>query len=462
MPQLELLTRDNPAALETRDAAMRPQSFNPTTNTVVAVIATDAPVSRRDARGVYSEILDPAGADLAALRGASVLDSHQQRGVASILGTVDEAWREANQIIARIRLSARAEVAAIVDDIRAGVIRHLSVGYEVAEWRDGTDASGQRTRTATKWSPREVSFVPVSADPAARTRGNTGNRASINRTIRDLAQRAGASTAVTDDLIDREASVEEARTMLFDDLITRGRTPIRTGHNDTTVDNPEVFVRSVGEALYVRVAPNHTPTGLARQYVGLTIPDIARECLHRAGVNVMGLATPTLIERALHTTSDFAMILADTVGRTLRDSYTAAPSGIRQLGRQTTAVDFRKKSRLMLDSSGMTLEKVNEHGAFKSGTLTEAGESYGIDSFGRIIGFSRKALINDDLGAFTDISRRFGQAAAAFEVQFLVNLLISNAGVGPTMSDTKALFHTDHGNKSGSGAAQRRIARSVR
>ena len=115
----------------------------------------------------------------------------------------------------------------------------------------------------------------------------------------------------------------------------------------------------------------------------------------------------------------------------MRESYTAAPSGIRALARQTTAADFRKKSRLMLDSSGLTLEKVNEHGEFKSGTMAEAGESYAVDSYGNIFGITRKALVNDDVGAFTDLTRRLGQAAAAFEAQFLVDLLIAQAGPRP-------------------------------
>ena len=59
---------------------------------------------------------------------------------------------------------------------------------------------------------------------------------------------------------------------------------------------------------------------------------------------------------------------------------------MRRLARETTAPDFRTKHRLMLDSSGLTLEKVNEHGEFRSGTMSEADETYKIDSFGRIFG----------------------------------------------------------------------------
>ncbi|HEX2448467.1 MAG TPA: Mu-like prophage major head subunit gpT family protein [Methyloceanibacter sp.] len=180
---------------------------------------------------------------------------------------------------------------------------------------------------------------------------------------------------------------------------------------------------------------------------------MARECLRRNGSSITGFAAPALIERALHTTSDFALTLGDTVGRSLRDGYQAVAGGIRTVARETTAADFRAKTRLMLDSAGIVLEKVNEHGEFKSGTMAEAGESYKLETFGRVFGITRQALINDDVGAFTDLPRRLGQAAAAFEAQSLVTLLEGAAGVGPDMSDDKALFHTDHGNLAGSDAA---------
>jgi hypothetical protein len=192
--------------------------------------------------------------------------------------------------------------------------------------------------------------------------------------------------------------------VMFDSLLTRGATVIRAA-TLPTIDDPAVFVRAAGEALYARVAPNHAPSGPARQFLSMPLPELARECLRRAGVTTSGLWGDSLITRALHSTSDFPQILADTVGRTLRDAYRAAPSGIRQLGRQTTAPDFRMRMRLMLDSTGFALEKVNEHGEFRSGTLAEAAESYRLDTFGRIFGITRQALVNDDLGAFTDLTR---------------------------------------------------------
>src|SRR5688572_13666678 len=93
-PVVPVLTRDHGGTFEVREAMIRPRTFDAANNTIEAVIATDTPVPRRDARGPFLEILDPAGADLDALCGASVLDAHRQDGVKAVLGTVDEAWRE--------------------------------------------------------------------------------------------------------------------------------------------------------------------------------------------------------------------------------------------------------------------------------------------------------------------------------------------------------------------------------
>jgi hypothetical protein len=117
----------------------------------------------------------------------------------------------------------------------------------------------------------------------------------------------------------------------------------------------------------------------------------------------------------------------------------------------TTANDFRLKRRLQLSEAELP-EKVNEAGEFKSSTLTEAAESYKLETYGRTIGITRQALINDDIGAFVDLSRRLGQGAAEKESQILADVLAGAAGVGPTMNDGEPLFHSSHGNVASSGA----------
>ncbi|MGY4297138.1 hypothetical protein ACVWXN_005233 [Bradyrhizobium sp. i1.4.4] len=445
-----ILLRESAIPLEHRDAVPRPRSFDPDALTIEAVIASNTPVRRRDARGEFLEILDPAGLDIATTRGASVLSNHNSGSLDAVLGSLDDVRVEGDQVIGRVRFSSRPEIAAVVQDVRDGILRSLSVGYAVDEWKSGKDASGQRTMTAVKWSIREASFVAVPADPTARTRAGAAGAAPDDRAIRELGRRAGATVERIDTLIELGATVEQARAAFLNDMIDRNVTVRNNGNhmpnNRETLDNPEVFQRAVAEALYTRMNSTFTPMPQAREFVGMTCADVARACLHRAGVSVMGMAGPTVITRALQTTSDYPLLLANVMNKSLRDAYTAAPGGIRLIAKQTEANDFRAKNRIVIDHSGFVLEQVSESAEYPFGSFIDSAESYAIATYGKIFSISRKALVNDDLGGLGDVSRFLGLSAAEFERQALVNLLVGGAGLGPTMSDTLTLFHANHNN----------------
>lgn len=466
----------------TRRAPITPTTWNAETREFEVVFSTGAGVERYDARGPYLEVLA-----LSQKWPAKVpfLDAHRRDGLDSVLGFADRLATVGGEARAWVRLSRHSDKAErLAAEIADGNGFGISVGYIVNEFGRETidEKTGRRTKVATRWTPVEISVELIPADRQARIRKEfdmtatpspavepgatpaaapvtttvTVNRAAVNTEIRSIAQIARLDQSWIDQQIDQGATAEHARTAAFEAMRARSATSdmVRTATVVVGVDHddPQVRARAVGEALYTRINPAYTPSEQARSYVGMTIPEIARDCLRTRGMTTTGMAAGSVIERALHSTSDFPIILGDTIGRTLREAYGAAPAGVRRLGRQTTAQDFRAKHRVQL-SAAPTLEKVNEHGEFRSGSLGEAKESYKIDTFGRIIGITRQALVNDDLGAFADLSRRLGQAAAAFEADFLVALLTSGSGGGPTMSDAKALFHADHGNKASSGAA---------
>ncbi len=205
--------------------------------------------------------------------------------------------------------------------------------------------------------------------------------------------------------------------------------------------DPETVNARFGEALFARSHPDHELSAPARQFAHMTIPEIARETLRRNGTSVSGLSTETVLTRALHSTSDFPLILGNAVNREMMAAYNEAPSGVRPLAKQSTARDFRLKRKLQLGQAP-ELEKVGEAGEFKSGTIAEGGESYRIETFGKIFGITRQAMVNDDLGALNEIPQKMGLAARAFENDFLVKMLTAN----PAMSDGKPVFHADHNN----------------
>jgi len=483
--------------LLTRRASLKPQTVNVEERNVEIVWSTGAPVRRRDMAGQYIERLSlaPEAVDLSRLEGASVLDAHRQTAVRDVLGSVRSATVDGKRGTALIQFSARPEVEPIWQDVMAGILRHVSVGYSVEDWAETTE-NGARVMTAVRWTPHEISLVPTPADPGAYIRmeknmtdkqskvpaGNDAStrsstvagdntaethtdivapdndvqtRVSRNTEIRSIARIAGLDQSWIDGQIDANADPDTARCAAFAALANRSAPSIRTEQVRVEMsgsqDDPALRTRQMGEALYARINPRHELSEPARRYAYSTPVDMAKELLTLRGESTLALSPASLVTRALHTTSDFPIILGDTVGRVLRDAYQAAPSGIRRLGRQTTARDFRAVNKIMLGEAPL-LEKLNEHGEIKAGTMAEAREAYKVETWARKIGITRQVLVNDDLGAFSDLARRMGQAAAETEARILVTLLEAGSGNGPTMSDGKTLFHADHGNKAGSGA----------
>jgi HK97 family phage prohead protease len=465
-----------PVELRTRAFAFTPSSIDEAARTVELIASTGAGVERMDMDGPYVErlALDAGAVDLK-LDGMPVLDSHRQDGLDRVLGVARAARIDRGQLIVTVQISERAD--GVWRDVKAGIIRNVSIGYQPIDFTDSIDrATGQKVRTVNRWRLVEISLVPVAADDGAKTRSSNSmpeatptpattpapattaappapeTRAAVNTEIRALVETFALDATVANDLIDRAATVDQARAAVLDQLrsVQHRPAPAPRVTMGTAHDAPEAMVTRMGEALYARVHPAVKPSDAARQYMGLTTLDMARECLRVRGISTTALNPVDTITRALHSTSDFPSIFADTANRELRTAYMSAPAALKMVARQTTARDFRNKTKVQLGEAP-TLEKVNQSGEYKYGTMAEATETYKVDTFGKIVGLSRQAIVNDDLGAFTGLVEKFGQAASDFEAQFLVDLLEQNGGAGPTMNDTNTLFHSAHSNYESTG-----------
>lgn len=472
-------------AIITRFAPGTASTFDAETRTVEVVFSTGAPVTRYDMEGAYIERLDLNQNWPSTL---PVLDSHRRDSLNDQLGSADSLVSVGEGARAIVRLSRHNPLAdRIAAELAEGRRFGVSCGYTVQRYQTSTDAQGRRVKTATQWTPIEISLVIIPADAAATTRelpmpapldttATSPNeetaatdradatttttaapeRASVNQQIRSVAEIAGLTRAWADGQIDAGATLEQARAAAMAEIETRSAatSSIRATRAEVIGERDEPMIRAaaMGEAMFTRINPTHQPSERAREFIGLSIAELARSSLHAVGIRTTGLAAGTVIERALHTTSDFPLALGETTGRELRAAYAQAGPALRRAARKTTARDFRAKSLIKL-SSAPTLLPVNEAGEFTSGTMAEAKEGYSVSTFGRIIGLSRQILVNDDLGAFRDLARPMGQAAAAFEEKFLADLLTTASGAGPTMQDSVALFHASHGNLAASGAA---------
>ena len=468
VPEPEMLTRFAPSAGS--------KSWNHKSRTLRATIAAGAGVERYDYEGRYLELLDPSGVELSAHM--PVLNAHRAGDLSDVLGAVVSVDRKGENLDAVLRLSKRQEVDAIAVDIADGIVTGVSIGYLVIAWTEATDEDGNRTKTATKWRLLEVSIVPIPADDAARIRGRNimstttttseapdrDERAERKRltTIRELGEHFGQRAFAAEHEI-AGTSVEDFRAALIDRLADEQQRQAPTqsvvalspytgmSGGSASLHDPAFRTEAMGEAIAVRALPGLEPSPAARQFVGLSLPELAREHLRLAGEDVRGLTPAQVVTRSLgglHSTSDFSYALSSAVGRVLRKTYEEAPSGLKPLARRLELADFR--ARTVVGLSGMSaLEKVGEHGEFKRGTISDSGEKIAVEPFGKIFGVTRQVLVNDDLGWVADIPRKLGVAAAQFEAKQLAALLTSNL----VMGDGKPVFHSDHGNVAAAGAA---------
>jgi phage head maturation protease len=180
---------------------------------------------------------------------------------------------------------------------------------------------------------------------------------------------------------------------------------------------------------------------------GLTMAELAREFLERAGTKTRGMDKMEMVgkafmQRTASSTSDFPVLLENALHKTLLAAYGTTPDTWRRWCKVGSVSDFRPHNRYRQGSFGV-LSTVLEGGEFKNSAIPDGEkETISATTKGRIVGITRQAIINDDMGAFNDIATRLGRAAALTIELDAYALLVAN----PTMGDGIALFHASHNN----------------
>lgn len=197
-PQNQSRSASDPRTMPsvTREATLVPSTFNEADNTVEVVWTTGSRVRRYDwwTETAYEEELavTPEAVDMSRFEAGTVqvLDGHRvYGGVSSIIGIAIRGSIENGEGRATLRLSTRAEMAGIVADIKAGIIRSISFGYNVTKYEitraiDRTDGVNMPLYRAVSWQPYEISFVTVPADADASTRSQPANGVHCEFTTR--------------------------------------------------------------------------------------------------------------------------------------------------------------------------------------------------------------------------------------------------------------------------------------
>jgi hypothetical protein len=457
----------------------------------------------------YEELsTDPSHVRLDRLNnGAPFLNSHQRSDLSTVLGVVESgsARMDGTQGLAKVRMSNRPEVQPYVQDIADEVIQNISTGYRTYRYEQLPDAEdGVMVLRATDWEPTELSAVPVGADDGAGFRSEaqtTTNPCEIvtrsnkdqekqtmtpeqiaaqqadqaraaEKTAKDAADAAttaersrvdGITQAVRtakldpifgDKLVKDGTSLDKARALIIDELAKKDAQVTTEQHTrvEAGEDARDKFVRGASDWLLIRSGQADAMKKAGQQvdageFRGLTLVELARFSLDRAGVNTRGMDKMKMVGLAFtrvgaNGTSDFSVLLENTMHKSLQAGYAITPDTWSRFCARGSVSDFRSHKRYLRGTFG-TLDSLNESGEFKRKQIPD-GQKQSITAAtkGNIISITRQAIVNDDMESFSTLPQLFGRAAKLSVEADVYTTLGLNSGLGPNLSDGNPLFYS--------------------
>lgn len=494
-------------------AAITANSFNADDNTVEVVFATEFEVRRSTWDGTpFMEILDCNDGAVRLERmnaGANLVDSHNTFSVKTIIGVVTRAWVENNQCKATIRLSERDDIKGVVDDIKNGIIRNISVGYNIFGATQIENEGEVIKIRITDWEPMELSVLSVPADYTSGVRANENSNyyeitvtKSKNMTPEEIAAaeqaQRGAPAATpaaptpapaaapaapvvdhaanertrvmeinkavraakiddnefVDGLIQRGVSIDAAREAIINKLSenqpeVRGQQGGRFA-SQQGLDEVEKVRAAMSNALEHRANPRIALANGGDAFRGYTLIDMARECIERAGGNTRGMSRREIAEAALNTGSR-------GVGMNSTSDF---PQILGNTVNRTLRAEYDLQMRTFTewasrgtakDFRTMTKVGLGEVGDFKE--VKEGGE-YEYTTLGEG-GESYKVVKYGQIIAITwetlinddlDAFSRIPRKIAAAAARKQSDIVYAILTGNPTMADNVALFHANHNN----------------
>ena len=327
-------------------------------------------------------------------------------------------------------------------------------------------------------NPTTTAAAPPPSEDATRAAAEAATRAERERVtgIQASVRAAKLGGEFADELIRNGTSLDAARAAVIERLAATDE-QVRTEQHvrvEITDDAADKWQRGASAWLFQKAAVADTIAAARKaspdhaafrnvaldpgEFRGLSLVELARESLELRGVKTRGMSKMDLVGKALthrsayNSTSDFGVLLENAMHKTLLAAYQTTPDTWSRFCAIGSVSDFRSHNRYRLGSFGV-LDSLNEHSEFKQKQIPD-GEKATISAStkGNIIGLTRQAIVNDDIGAFQSLAMRFGRAARlSIEVEVYA-MLSANSGLGPTQADGQPLFHANRANVGDAGA----------
>lgn len=316
------------------------------------------------------------------------------------------------------------------------------------------DATASAPPSAAAAAQQEVDMTEKTQAAPEKTGGEDKNTDARTLVAGVMARCRAASLNLeeAEGVVGNATSVDHASALILDIVVARqnAQDPEISGHIKITADAQDRWAQGVEKSL---LAKANLEGGEVNEFSGLTLREIARSSLDLRGIKVKSVDPMAMVGTAFtaptasHSTSDFPQVLSNIANKSMLKGFTEANTTYQLWTGKGNLSDFKTASRV---DTGFfpALDEVKEGAEFTQATMSECGETYSLGTYGKLFKITRQAIINDDLGAFTRVPRKMGNAARRTVNKAVYALLIAN----PNMADSVALFHATHKNlASGAG-----------
>lgn len=131
--------------------------------------------------------------------------------------------------------------------------------------------------------------------------------------------------------------------------------------------------------------------------------------------------------RAAFSNASLPNLLSNVANKALLEGYNYAEDSWRKIAKITSVPDFKQAKRYRLDANA-AFTKVAPGGELKHGSLGEGGYTNQAATYGVMFAIDRQMLINDDLGALSDLPKQIGAAAGEAIAEAVWSAILGNAG----------------------------------
>ncbi|MCX2696386.1 phage major capsid protein [Ochrobactrum chromiisoli] len=347
--------------------------------------------------------------------------------------------------LADITTRAEAKRAEITDDMDEAAVRAIETAH-AAILAEAVPVQADIARLENE----QRNAPPVTTDPQTVAAEAVRAERERSNAIEELASRSGFADFGREH-VRSGTTVDAFRSLLLDHMVSNERNAPTDSRVNVIRDEGDTRRSAQIEALAYGLGaptPDAGPSQAARQFMGMGLVDLAAESVNYRGRRMMNARDiDDVFTRASHSTSDFPVIFEGAVNRTLEQRYALAQPTFKRFARKRNFRDFRPDTTVKVGDFPL-LKKVLENGEIKYGSFGEGKEQVQAFSYAIALNISRQMLINDDLGAISELLTSYGASVALFEeVTFYAGAFNGN------LADGKTVYHAEHKNLAGTASA---------